>query len=81
MNNWQDVSRGVKFFFDDYVNMDNDLEVCGNLSDLDHLASVTTTSYLRQSSDEEKAQECTEHSYVCTSIDTLYNELRRFIEN
>jgi len=42
--------------------MDNDLEVCGNLSDSNILVSVmiVTSTYVRHSSDEEKEQECTE---------------------
>lgn len=57
INNWDDVKQGINILFDEYINMDIDREVCGNLSGSHILVSVTNTSYVRQSSDEEKEQE------------------------
>lgn len=31
--NWDDVRQGVDILFDDFINMDNDLEECGDVSD------------------------------------------------
>jgi len=73
------VRQGVNINFDDYINMDNDLEVWGYLSDLD---IIQLTLRCTQSSDEEEEQECIEPP-IPTSIQAQMpiNELRWFIEN
>jgi hypothetical protein len=68
------VKQGVNINFDDYINMDNDLEVCGHLSDSD---IIQLTVRCTQSSDEEEEQECIEPP-IPTSIQARMhiNELR-----
>lgn len=63
MNNWDDVRQDVSIFFDDYINMDNELEVCGNLSHSDILEFVTMK---KRNKNVQNA-----HSHVCTNTDTL----------
>jgi len=65
INVWDDVRQGVNINFDDYINMDDDLEVCGHLSDSD---IIELTVRCTQSSDEEDEQECIEppHSHEYT---------------
>ncbi|XP_025190990.1 tigger transposable element-derived protein 6-like [Melanaphis sacchari] len=79
INVWDDVRQDVNINFDDYINMDDDLEVCGHLSDSD---IIQLTVRCTQSSDEEEEQECIEPP-ILTSIQARMhiNELRRFIEN
>jgi len=55
INVWDDVRQGVNINFDDYINMDDDLEVCGHLSDSDILQLTVRCT---QSSDEEEEEEC-----------------------
>lgn len=43
INNCNDVKQDVDTLFDDFINMDNDLKMCGDLPDSDILASVTNT--------------------------------------
>lgn len=37
------MKQDVDTLFDDFINMDNDLKMCGDLPDSDILASVTNT--------------------------------------
>lgn len=48
VNFWDNVKQGVNINFDDYINMDNDLEVCGYLSESDiiQLTVRGTQSYV-----------------------------------
>lgn len=39
--NRNDVKQKLDILFDDFINMDNDLEMCGDLPDSDILAFVT----------------------------------------
>lgn len=58
MKNWSDVRRSVNILFYESIDTHNDL-VCGDLSDLDVLASITNTDIRHSSNDDEK-QTCTE---------------------
>lgn len=87
INNRDNVRHGVNIIFD--VNMDNDLEVCGFLSDSDILSyvrTVTSTQFL----DVEDGQECTEpqpsprlnkHRYIIMNRDDVSKTNQRSAKN
>lgn len=44
IDNWDDVRRGVNINLDDLVDFDNDLDVCGDFTDANILASKTNNA-------------------------------------
>lgn len=53
IKNWDDVKQDVSILFHGFINIDNDLEGCGDLSDSDILVFVTNMD-VRYSSDKKE---------------------------
>ena len=79
--NWEVVSREGDVSFEDFVNLDESVAICGELTDQEILAEVATRKKTDNPTEEEERPEVTDKPIPTSSeaLDRLH-ELRRYVQ-
>ena len=80
--NWEVVSREGDVSFEDFVNLDESVAICGELTDQEMLAEVKTRKKTDNSSDEEEERPEVTDKPIPTPSEALdqLHKLRRYVE-